>query len=153
VTVTAWRIVRASYAATAFDGEGSRRFGGRWNSKGTRIIYTAGSRALAILELLVHLKSEDLLRHYRLIPVTFPHELVHRLDPRTLPANWRHRPTPASVRSIGDQWVQSGRSVVLQVPSVIVPDESNYLIDVQHPQFSKLRIGKPQAFRFDRRLK
>ena len=151
--MTAWRIVRAAYAASAFDGEGSRRFGGRWNSKGTRIVYTAGSRALAILELLVHLESEDLLRHYRLIPVTFPDELVARLDLRELPANWRRRPTPPSVRLIGDQWVRGGRSVVLEVPSVIVPDESNFLINVQHPLFAKLRIGKPQPFRFDRRLK
>jgi RES domain-containing protein len=151
--ITAWRIVRASYAATAFDGEGARRFGGRWNSKGTRIVYTAGSQALAILELLVHLESEDLLRHYRLIPVTFHDTLVETLALKSLPANWRRRPTPTSVRSIGDQWVSSNRSFVLEVPSVIVPDESNYLISAQHPDCDRLSIGKPQPFRFDRQLK
>jgi RES domain-containing protein len=151
--LTAWRIVKSKYVATAFDGGGARRFGGRWNSKGTPMVYTASSQALAVLEMLVHLEASDLLKHYRLIPVTFDDSLVNTLDPSTLPANWKRRSTPAAVRSIGDTWVSSGRSLVLRVPSAIVPTESNYLINVLHPDFSKLAVGKPQAFRFDPRLK
>lgn len=151
--MTAWRIVKAKFAAHAFEGEGARRFGGRWNSKGTAMVYTAGSQALAVLEMLVHLEASDLLKHYRLVPVTFDQMMVKVLSPANLPANWKRRPTPATVRAIGDKWVASAQSVILQVPSVIVPCESNYLLNPTHPDFGKLVIGKPQAFRFDRRLK
>jgi RES domain-containing protein len=153
LSVTAWRIVKAKFAAHAFAGEGARRFGGRWNSKGTPMVYTAGSQALAVLEMLVHLEASDLLKHYRLIPVTFDQSVVKVLSPASLPANWKRRPTPATVRAIGDEWVVSAQSVVFQVPSVIVTGESNYLLNPTHPNFGKLVIGKPLAFRFDRRLK
>lgn len=138
MSLSAWRIVNARYVATAFQGEGARRFGGRWNSKGTPIIYTAGSQALAVLEMLVHLEAADLLSHYRLIPVTFDESLVKVLEPRSLPANWRRRPTPRSARAIGDEWVASNASAVLRVPSVVVPSESNYLLNVMHPDFPRL---------------
>ena len=151
--LTAWRIVKARYRSTAFDGEGARLFGGRWNTKGTPIVYTAGSQALAVLELLVHLKAPDLLKHYRLIPVTFDESLMRPLDLRSLPSNWRRRPAPLAVRGIGDDWITDRRSVVLRVPSVIVPDESNYLINPRHPDFRKLHIGAPLTYRFDPRLK
>lgn len=116
------------------------------------MVYTAGSQALAVLEMLVHVEASDLLKHYRLIPVTFNETMVRVLDPKTLPANWRRRPTPASVRAIGDEWVRSNQSAVLQVPSVVVPGESNYLVNIRHPDFSGIVIGKPRAYRFDPRL-
>jgi RES domain-containing protein len=153
LSLTAWRIVKARYAASAFRGEGARRFGGRWNSKGTPIVYTAGSQALAVLEMLVHLEAADLLSHYRLIPVTFDESLVKVLEPRSLPANWGRRPTPISARAIGDEWALSNASAVLRVPSVVVPSESNYLLNVMHPDFPRIKVGTPQAYRFDRRLK
>ncbi len=153
MSVTAWRIVKAKHAAGAFTGEGARRFGGRWNSKGTPMVYTAGSQALAALEMLVHLDASDLLKHYRLIPVTFDQSTVKLLAPASLPANWKRRPTPQTVRAIGDEWVRLAQSVVFQVPSVLVPGESNYLLNPIHTDFAKLVIGKPQSFRFDRRLK
>jgi RES domain-containing protein len=153
LSITAWRIVKAKHAAAAFDGAGARRFGGRWNSRGVPMVYTAGSQSLAVLETLVHLEASDLLRHYRLIPVTCDDRMVRLLDPGTLPSNWNLRPTPASIRAIGDEWVMSGKSVVLQVPSVVVPGESNYLINIAHPDFGKFTIGKPQPYRFDPRLK
>lgn len=151
--ITAWRIVKAKFASSAFSGEGARRFGGRWNNRGIAIVYTASSQSLAILEMLVHLDADALLRHYRLIPVRFPESSVRSLTLNQLPTNWRRRPAPASVRKIGDDWVASAKSLILQVPSVIVPAESNYLINIAHPDFAKLRIGTPQPFRFDRRLK
>lgn len=152
MSLTAWRIIKARFAASAFDGEGARRFGGRWNSKGTPMVYTASSQALAVLEMLVHLEASDLLKHYRLIPVTFDEKMLEAVDPKTLPANWRRRPTPAGIRAIGDAWAASAESVVLQVPSVIVPAESNFLFNPIHPDYVKLAIGKPQPFRFDVRL-
>lgn len=152
MNLSAWRIVKLKYAASAFDGEGARRWGGRWNSRGTPMVYTAQSRSLAVLELLVHLDASDLMRFYRLIGVTFPRSLVTVLNPASLPRRWRRRPAPAALRAIGDDWVRSGASTVLQVPSVVVPGESNYLINVLHPDFPKLVIGAPEPFRFDPRL-
>ena len=152
-TFTAWRIVKAKFAASAFDGEGARRFAGRWNSKGTPMVYTAGSQALAVLELLVHLEDSDLLKHYRLIPVTFDNAMVKVLDLKTLPTNWNRRPTPTSVRALGDAWIASGDSAVLQVPSVVVPGENNYLLNPRHPDLAKMNIGKPQTYRLDPRFR
>ena len=117
------------------------------------MVYTAGSQALAVLEMLVHLEASELLKHYRLIAVEFDQALMMVLDPKTLPANWKRRPTPASVRAIGDEWVASARSAVLQVPSIVIPGENNYLINIAHPEFRKLVIGKPRPYRFDPRLK
>jgi RES domain-containing protein len=151
--ITAWRIVKAKYASSAFDGEGARRFAGRWNSRGAPMVYTAGSQALAVLELLVHLEDSDLLKHYRLIPVTFDESMVQVLDNKILPPNWKRRPTPTATRALGDAWIAADKSVVLQVPSVVVPGENNYLLNPRHPDFAKLSIGKPQPYRFDPRLR
>jgi RES domain-containing protein len=150
--ITAWRIVKARFAATAFDGEGARRFGGRWNSKGP-IVYTAGSRALAVLEMLVHLENSDLLKHYRLIPVTLDRTFVEVPDPETLLANWKRRPAPAGVRAWGDAWVAAGKSAVLEVPSVVIPGETNYLLNPRHADFPAITIGAPEPYRFDPRLR
>ncbi|MCC7350941.1 MAG: RES domain-containing protein [Phycisphaerales bacterium] len=142
----------ARHVDTAFDGEGARRFGGRWNSPGTAMVYTAGSQALAVLELLVHLEDSDVLRHFRLIPVALDETMIKNVDHKTLPSNWKRRPTPATVRAIGDAWAASLESVAMRVPSVIVPDEYNILLNPLHGDFARLSIGKPRSYRFDPRL-
>ncbi len=152
MTLTAWRITKRKHARDAFTGEGAREFGGRWNNPGTAMVYTAESQSLAALEMLVHLDSPELLQKYVLIGVEIDDELVTQLDMSRLPRNWRDDPPPAQVRAIGDEWVVSGSSAVLRVPSALVPGENNFLLNPQHPDFAKLRIGKPLSFRFDPRL-
>jgi RES domain-containing protein len=147
-----WRIVQRRFLKSAFTGEGARLYGGRWNSPGRVVIYTAQSQALAALELLVHLGSEKLLRYYVAIPVAIPPHLIERLSPSSLPKNWHAYPAPRSTRALGDDWIARGASPVLQVPSVVIPSESNFLFNPAHPHFSKLRIGKPIPFHFDLRL-
>jgi RES domain-containing protein len=149
----AWRIVDAAYAAGAFRGDGARRFGGRWNSKGVPVVYTAQSRALAALELLVHLEADAMLRHYRLIGVAFEEAMVKRLDMARLPANWKRAGARRSLRELGDRWVASRESLVLQVPSALIPGECNFLLNVLHSDFPKLVIGRPETFRFDSRFR
>lgn len=149
---TAWRIVKSKHVGNAFDGEGARRFGGRWNSPGTVVIYCSESLALAALELLVHLQSSDILEAYTAIPVTFPEAIVSTLDPGQLPANWRDYPPPVALQRFGDHWVASRRSAVLRVPSAVVEGEYNYLFNPTHRDFSQISIGEPQPFRFDPRL-
>jgi len=152
VSVTAWRITKRKHARNAFSGEGAREFGGRWNNPGTAVVYTAQSQSLAALEMLVHLDSADLLEKYVLIAADFDQSLIKVLDPSDLPGNWRADPPPAQVRSIDDEWVLGGSSAVLQVPSVMVPGESNFLLNPGHHDFARIRFGKTLAFRFDARL-
>ena len=149
---TAWRIVKPCHVANAFSGEGGRLFGGRWNSVGTPVVYAAESKALAALEILVHMGDERLMDEYLCIPVRFDARILRNLGLRSLPEEWRETPPPCSTQHMGDAWMAAALSVVLAVPSVLVPGESNYLINPRHPGFGKLKIGAPEPFEFDPRL-
>ena len=148
---TSWRITKRKHARNAFSGEGAREFGGRWNNPGTGIVYTAQSQSLAALEMLVHLGSPELLEKYVLLEVEIEDTLVTHVARSRLPKNWRDDPPPAQVRAIGDAWALAGSSAVLQVPSALVPGENNFLLNPNHPDFTRLRIGKPIRFHFDPR--
>ncbi|HEV8485072.1 MAG TPA: RES family NAD+ phosphorylase [Blastocatellia bacterium] len=150
--LTAWRIAKRKHAKTAFTGEGARLFGGRWNNPGTSIVYTAQSQSLAVLEMLVHLDSHELLEKYVVFEVGIDHSLIAQVDPSQLPRTWRADPSPARARAIGDDWIDAGTSAVLRVPSVLVPPENNFLLNPRHKDFPRLLIGKPMPFRFDSRL-
>jgi RES domain-containing protein len=147
-----WRIVKSARAATAFDGEGARLWGGRWNSPGLAVIYTAENVSLAALELLVHLQESALLARYSLLPATFPAALVTALEAAELPARWHAYPAPPRLRELGDAWLRGLSSAVLAVPSAVVPAERNYLLNPAHPDFRRVTPGAPQRFAFDRRL-
>lgn len=150
--VEAWRICKARYAPTAFDGEGARQYGGRWSSVGTRVVYLASSRSLAMLETLTRLESIVPLPAFVIVSARFDPSLVERLDPGDLAANWRVQPPLSVTQVLGDAWVESGRSSVLAVPSVVVPEESNYLINPEHLDFRKICIGRPEPLKIDPRL-
>lgn len=100
----------------------------------------------------MHLEAADALKHYQMCPVTFSEALVEDLDGAILPANWRKDPPPRKLRAIGDEWIESGRSLVLRVPSAIVAAEHNFLLNPIHKDFPKIGIGRPERFKFDRRL-
>jgi RES domain-containing protein len=150
--ITAWRIVKRKRAKAAFTGEGARLYGGRWNSAGVAIVYTAASQSLAALEMVVHLESSELLDNYVLFEVEIDESLVAQVELSQLPRNWKADPPPVKVREVGDVWAGAGTSVVLQVPSAILPAEHNFLLNPRHPDFRRLVIGKPAPFRFDPRL-
>ena len=150
--ITAWRLYKPKHAATAFTGEGARLYGGRLNSKGVAVIYTSATVSLAAMELLVHLQSAALMASYVVRGITFDEDAVISLTEGDLPDDWKDSPPPPSVQHVGDEWVAAGRSAVLRVPSVIVPDEHNYLINPNHPDFAAMRQGDERPFRFDPRL-
>jgi RES domain-containing protein len=152
VAITAWRIVKARHAANAFDGEGARLEGGRWNSPGTPLVYTSESAALAALELLVQLGRGSILGAYVLIPCTFDEGLVASLDRKRLPSEWRSYPAQPVLQLIGDEWVKGATSAVLQVPSAVIPNDSNYLLNPRHRGFKDVRVLSPQRLEFDPRL-
>lgn len=130
-----YRIVKRKWIASAFDGEGAKRFGGRWNSKGRPCIYLAGSESLALLEVLVHLESDTILKSYSLLKCSIPKSNIMTLG-NALPTNWQSEPAPPETAEIGDQWLNSKQSLALQIPSVIVPRENNYLLNPMHPDIN-----------------
>jgi RES domain-containing protein len=152
VAITAWRIVKTRHAANAFDGEGARLEGGRWNSPGTPVVYTSGSAALAALELLVHLGRGSILSAYVLIACAFEDALVAQLDQRRLPSNWRSYPAPTELQLIGDAWVKAGTSAVLEVPSAVIATDANYLLNPRHTDFRTIRVSDQKRFEYDPRL-
>ncbi|MCC5849708.1 MAG: RES family NAD+ phosphorylase [Verrucomicrobia bacterium] len=147
----AWRIVKEKHAASAFDGEGAWRYGGRWNSQGTRVVYASGTKSLAALENLVHLNPPVPFR-YVVISIEFDDTLVEKFKLSDLPAEWTEEPPPPSTQVIGDQWVKEARSAVLELPSVIIRDEPNYLLNPAHSDFKNIILGTPEPFSFDPRL-
>jgi RES domain-containing protein len=148
--IESWRLVHERYARTAFDGEGARRAGGRFNSVGTPVVYTADSLALAMLEVAVHLPSYRQLLERVAFPVRF--EEGHVEDVGELPIDWRITPVPPFVQVVGDRWQRSGRSLVLRAPSVIVPRAFNYVINPEHPSFAEIEVGDPEPIEMDERL-
>ena len=147
--VISYRIVKRKYLDSAFDGEGARIYGGRWNSKGMQIVYTSNSLALCSLEIFIHLPSYRLLTEYIYMTISFDSELVTKVS---LMDGWDERPVSKIAQTIGDQWVEESQSAVLRVPSVLMPDGHNYLININHPDFNNIRIGKPLPLQFDTRF-
>jgi RES domain-containing protein len=151
VTV-AWRLVRAAHQATAFDGEGARMAGGRWNHRGTALVYVADSLALAALEAFVHLQRAAAKIPHVSFRVEIPDDVITGITLHGLPRNWRAEPPPDATKRIGTDWVAAATSAVLRVPSVLVPTESNFLLNPAHPGFERLVISPPVTFSFDSRM-
>lgn len=139
--------------ANAFDGEGARQNGGRWNSPGTAVVYASETLALALLEVLVRLQASPLLESYSRFEVTFDEALVRSIEMSDLPDNWRSDPAPSQLKWIGDEWVANQDSAILQVPSAIVSVEGhNYLLNPHHSDFPLITVGPPNPVEFDPRL-
>ncbi|MDO8769868.1 MAG: RES family NAD+ phosphorylase [Burkholderiaceae bacterium] len=148
---TVWRITTARLPATAFSGEGARLYGGRWNPKGLALVYTAESRALALLEMMV--QDAPLRARYVLIPAQLPDTVsVTRVEVADLAADWRRLDRRDALQRIGRDWLESGHSAVLAVPSAVLPAEHNYLLNPGHPDFARIIMGEPEALDTDYRL-
>ncbi|HKO54752.1 MAG TPA: RES family NAD+ phosphorylase [Thermoanaerobaculia bacterium] len=147
----AWRITEARYSR--LDGEGARQYGSRWTSPGFAVVYAADSRALAALETLVNMRYSDAFPKYIAIRCEFPDDLVWNIESRHVPPDWRDMPAPDELRAeIGDPWLQRLRTPVMAVPSAVIPQERNYILNPAHPDFSGIAIGEPEPFVFDIRL-
>lgn len=149
----AYRITSRKYADTAFDGEGARLHGGRWNPPGTPAVYLASTRSLAILELLVHIEDYSTIEtHFVYLPVTFDEAQVDVLDTKTLAPDWDAPIIGPQTQQIGERWLKKQSKPLLRVPSVVVRGETNYLLNPQHGETRKLKIGPPEALTIDPRL-
>jgi len=128
-------------------------YAARWNSKGNFVIYTASTRALACLENLVHRSGEGLNRIFKTVEIDIPGSLTIQNVLRTqLKDDWTKRENYFQTRTIGDEWLKEKKSPILRVPSAIIPEEHNYLINPEHPGFQKISIKRISDFLFDNRL-
>lgn len=139
-------------ADSAFDGVGASRVGGRWNSIGVPVVYVGSSLALSALELLVHIDHERALQKMFAIPADVDDSLVLRVDGAALPADWQTPQGLAYTQRLGDAWVRREASALLEVPSRVIPLESNYVLNPHHPDAHRITIGDRYAFRFDSRV-
>jgi len=134
------------------DGEGARLYGGRWNHKGTAVLYCAATASLCALEVLVH--SDSLPTKMVLIKAEIPDGLtITELTDANLPKGWKRSVAPRSTKDLGTKWVKSKSGLVLSVPSSVVPSERNYLLNPGHHDFATVRFFAPEPFAFDKRLK
>ncbi len=148
-----YRVYRKAFADEAFSGAGARAFGGRWNSKGTAIIYTASALSLSLLEIVATTNRRDLPSDYVYATVTIPDGVVvETLNHKTLPQRWYATPAPRSLQEIGDTWIRKGSCVALAVPSAIVRIEENVLLNPSHRDFARLKMSRAEPLPLDTRL-
>jgi len=150
--IKAWRVVKAKFKEVAFNGDGSAKYGGRWNSIGTPVVYVAESLSLATLEILVGGYPLGSFCGYVKYEVNFDASLVETVPARVLPKAWASYPPDEGCRKIGDKWAKEMRSVILKVPSAVIQEESNFLINPVHPDFKRLIVGAPRELTIDKRL-
>ena len=149
---TIWRICRECYAADAFSGEGARRFGGRWNSRGVPMIYASTSLALAVIELFVHLEPNLAPQDLVSIAAELPEgEPGLRWDSAVLPPVW-WGDEPGPMHELGDAWIRDKQNLAVFVPSVPIRLEWNVLINPLHPRIGEARVQTVEPFTFDARM-
>jgi len=135
------------------DGDGARVYGGRWNLKGSSVIYTSESRALASLEYLVHIPFQLLPDDLRIATIEIDKKISpQRLNIKNLPPNWKDYPSPGKLAEIGTNWLSENISLLLMVPSVLVSNEFNILINPSHPDIKYVKIKEVKDFSYDKRL-
>jgi RES domain-containing protein len=150
MTVEVWRVTTERFADSSFSGEGARLYGGRWNPKGLALVYTAQTQSLALLEMLV--QDSPLRARYIMIPARIPESLIERVEVASLPPDWRDLEARTGLQEIGATWARKRTSAVLAVPSSVVPAETNYLLNPNHPDFTRIENGSEDEWETDLRL-
>lgn len=134
-------------------GTGAALIGGRWNQKETKIIYTSSSKALSIVEILVHVPADGIPDDYCMISIEIPdNSPIQTVKLNTLPTDWNKFPRIGATQNIGTEFIRKNKFLALQVPSAVVPGEFNYLLNPAHPDFKKVKIKGTETFNFDPRL-
>lgn len=149
-----WRLTSARHADTALSGFGNRKFGSRWVPEGHLAVYTSEHLSLAVLEMLVHMEPRHFGDRFVSIPIDIPDgSAMDHLDVDSLPDDWTERYEDETLQQVGREWLAAGNSAMLLVPSAVVPQEHNIILNPEHRDFAAIKIGGAQPFRFDGRLK
>lgn len=150
-TFSVFRISKSKYINDK-KGTGSFAYGGRWNPKGFRVLYTSESRSLAFCELLSGLNSPIFPPTLSIIEIEIPKKIkIHSISPASLSHNW-HKPFSVECAEIGKKWLMEAKFVILKVPSAVVKNEFNYVINTDHTDCEKLKFKKPEKFFSDERI-
>lgn len=147
-----YRISSPQYIGD-LSGNGAKLYGGRWNDKGVAVVYFASSRAMAIMELLVHLRPDDLDREYMIAVFEVPDDKIYRLTTDFLPTDWQTEERKTSLRKHTVRFIKESQYLLMQVPSVLVEEEYNYILNPLHADAHKVKLVSQRLFTFDHRLK
>ncbi len=146
-----YRLSRAKYSHD-LSGKGAELAGGRWNSKGTALVYTGQTIALCMTEVAVHIPFGIIPIDYELITLEIPENEITEIKKAELPEDWKSLPNSYSTQTFGDEFVKNAKHLILKVPSAVVQGEFNYLINPLHSKIKKVKIKKTESFSFDQRL-
>ncbi|MCU7548552.1 RES family NAD+ phosphorylase [Chitinophagaceae bacterium LB-8] len=147
-----YRLGRTKFAQDT-SGEGARLFGGRWNHKLTPCLYTAESRALAVLEYTVNVHIDDVPRALSMTVLEMPDQHLLTLTPKDLPGDWLQSPVPASTKDFGTELLKKAEYLVIKIPSVVIPEEYNYLVNPLHKDSGLVKVLSVHDFVYDVRIK
>jgi RES domain-containing protein len=153
VTLTVFRLGKRAYRDQLFSGQGGLHASGRWTPRGRPVVYTSASISLAVLEYTANYRRRGWVPATVLGRAVIPANVrVDTISTGKLPANWFAAPSPPQLQILGGEWLERGETAVLKVPSAIVIEEWNYLINPLHADFRRFRVSKPQPFDFDQRV-
>lgn len=147
-----YRIAKRTFIQD-LSGEGARLYGGRWNKRGSSVLYTASSRALATVEYLVHLPMAIAPKDLCIVELSIPEHIeCQQINMADLPEDWMSHPAPLALMDMGEAWLKSASTLLLKVPSAVVKNEWNILVNPKHPQFDQIQVGEIESYQFDKRL-
>ena len=147
-----YRVGNGAYARD-LTGEGARLYGGRWNHMGTPCLYTSSSRALAVLEYSVNVNLSRILRHLTITTIEIPEDDIKVLSVAELPGDWKEAPAPSSTKDFGTHLLSGMPHLVFQIPSTVIPEEFNYLVNPRHRRIAECKILEVKDFIYDLRIK
>ncbi|ARN77068.1 hypothetical protein BST97_03095 [Nonlabens spongiae] len=145
-----YRITSSKYSKDIY-GTGAALYGGRWNKKGTPVLYTGESKEIALLETIVH-TPPMLVPNLDILTIKIPDDSIFELEVSNLPKNWIDYPAPAILSEIGQDWILKGEELAMKVPSCIIHSANNYILNCRHPEYMNIEILEHKNFHFDSRL-
>ena len=145
-----YRITKSKHSHDIF-GTGAALYPGRWNKKGTPVLYTGESKEIALLEVLVH-ADHSIIPNLDILTIEIPDHSILELTPANLPLNWSEYPAPVILSDIGEAWVRAESALALKVPSCIIDTAHDFILNCNHPSYMKVKVIDQQKFKLDMRL-
>lgn len=146
-----YRITK-SKRASDISGTGAALFPGRWNKKGTPVLYAGSSKEIALLENIVHIPPM-INPKLDVLQIEIPDDSITELEIKDLPSNWHQFPAPTVLSEIGQKWIEVGKTMALKVPSSIIHSSYNFILNCSHADYKLVKILSQKEFRFDSRLR